>query len=867
MGKKKVKAKGKEAESTKVIAKKIKNMAEMVVNEINKQQDPTFITQQRGRANIEFDEKKGLLTLGDKTTERNFLNIGHARKFMQTMMVAAKTYDYLKENKTAAIREVYYELKHTLGASNENTFEVQTESDACIVDLEHAIDSIREKMNLHANPKGTLYGNIVLKDRVHNNDKFNCSKLGRGGWSIMSRIEPEEIEIVEVNAKYILVIETEAMYERLVEEGFAKKQKAILVSTGGQAARGTRRLIHRLHSEAKLPVYMFSVDGEENVVIEENGLIKSVQLKELMKDKEMLKIDGIIKNERATINARSMCFDDRKTSFGQINQIIRHPIIEDLYEVKTDLGYSVKATRSHSLIVYDSKKHEFVEKTPLEVDKDNDFAVVSLDVPNNQSLETADLAEFALDHPNSQIGELEIANKKNKALIPRFIEKEKLPDFCRLLGYYAAEGHSEDHRIVFSFNKKEEEYLKDIAKLSKYLFGIEAKEHSPHSTEMQLMIHNTILSKIFKNIASTGAANKRVPDIVFNVPTESKKEFLKGYFRGDGRVDFKKEKSSVELWAKTVSKKLAYDLVLLLSQIGANATIQYPKESNEEHEVEMETVSGMQKTKIIARQRPCLVSIANKEALLILKEIVSELNPPAAKHISNSYIKTPKIDSLPREFVEKFRHNFREELRGKLGKQLPPSTFQWSRISKKKLRELLKGGELSKELQLLNDFANSKTTLARIKGIERVEPKDKYVYDIEMANTHRFFSNFICVHNTDGDPYGWYIYSVVKQGSMALAAHSEFMSVPGAQYIGMTLEDIETYGLQNVTEKMKEGDVKRAREMLDYPWFKNKPWQKQLKKAIHDKVRIEQQALANKSLSFVAEEYLPKKIKNKDFLP
>ncbi len=256
------KASGKAEKTTpQEIATKVVRVAKGVVDDIYSDRDPEFVTAQRGRGNIEFDEARGILQLGEKQTTRNFLNIGHAKKFMQTMLVASKTHDYLRENKTASIREIYYELKHALGESKENTFEDQTESDAVIVDLEHAIDSIREKLNLHANPKGTLYGDITLRDRVHNNDKFNCAKLGRGGWSVMSRIEPEEIEIVECNADYVLVIETAAMFERLVEEGFAKKNKAILVGTGGQAARGTRRLVHRLHAEHKLPVYAFA-DGD-----------------------------------------------------------------------------------------------------------------------------------------------------------------------------------------------------------------------------------------------------------------------------------------------------------------------------------------------------------------------------------------------------------------------------------------------------------------------------------------------------------------------------------------------------------------------------------------------------------------------------
>ncbi len=257
----KTKHKTRSEATPKQIATEIKKICDNLVKQIEKDEDPTFETSQRGRANVEYDPKTGLITLGDKKTERHFLNLGHAKKFMQTTMVANKTHEYLKNNKTASIREIYYELKHTLGKGKENTFEDQTESDSVIVDLEHSVETIREKLNLHANPKGSLYGDVTLKDKAHNNDTFSALKLGRGGWSIMSRMEPEEIEIKKVNAKYVLVIETSAMYERLIEENFAKKNKAILVGVGGQAARGSRRLIHRLHKEAKLPVYVFT-DGD-----------------------------------------------------------------------------------------------------------------------------------------------------------------------------------------------------------------------------------------------------------------------------------------------------------------------------------------------------------------------------------------------------------------------------------------------------------------------------------------------------------------------------------------------------------------------------------------------------------------------------
>lgn|SRR3989344_3529281 len=856
----------KDQDTPKIIANKIKELGEKLVNEIKKEQDPAFITSQRGKSNVFFDEDAKVIQLGEKTTERNFLNVGHARKFMQTSVVMKKTHDYLQENKTAAIREIYYELKHTLKKGKENTFEDQTESDSVIVDLEHAINSIREKLNLHANPKGTLYGDITLVDVVHDGDTFNASKLGRGGWSIMSRMEPEEIKFKKVDAKYLLVIETSAMFERLIEERFPQKNECLLVGTGGQAARGTRRLIARLHREEKLPVYVFSVDGEENVVIEENGLIKNAQLKDLMQDKEIFKIDYPFENERASINAKSLTFNDKESKFESINQIIRHPITEELFEVMTETGFSVKATKSHSIIVYDSKANKFAEKKPEEINLETDYAIISLDIPNNESLTRIDLSEF-IKHQNLILKENKIINKKSKTEFPRFIEKENLNEFCRLLGYYAAEGHIDSAGVCFSFNSNETKFIKDIELLAEKLFESNTSKNNPHETETQIRINNVLIAKLFEELGRKGANSKQVPFIAFNVPSKAKKEFLKGYFRGDGRVDFKKEKSSVELWAKTVSKKLAYDLVLLINQIGGMASIQYPKENFTEHEVEMKTNSGTVIAKIKGKQKTYLVSVANKKSLNILKEIVAELNPESVPQIEGSYIKTPKLDSLPRAFVNHYREEFRKQFKSLLEENLPTAVFQWPRISKQKLRKLFSLKETGKELELIKKLANSKTTLVKIKEVKKVEAKDNFVYDIEMNNTHRFFANNICVHNTDGDPYGWYIYSVIKQGSMALAAHSEMMSVPEAKYIGMTLDDVETYKLKNVTEKMKDGDIKRAKEMLDYDWFKNKEWQRQLKKAIDEKIRIEQQALANRSLSFVADTYLPEKIKKKDFLP
>ena len=237
----------------KMVSKKLSDLGKDILSQINEEKKPYITIPVRSLSNIIWDEKKNLLKLGEKISRRYFFNVGHARKFMQTLLVASFCKDIVDENIHASIRDMYYNLKHTLGDSKENTFEEQRESDPIIVDLETSLKVLREQLHLLADRKGVVVGNVKIRDR---GDLIDWSKLGSGGWSIPSVVE--EIKFEKVNADFVLVIEKNAGFERLHEDKFWKKYNCILVGTGGQAARGTRRLIKRLSVEHKLPVYVLT---------------------------------------------------------------------------------------------------------------------------------------------------------------------------------------------------------------------------------------------------------------------------------------------------------------------------------------------------------------------------------------------------------------------------------------------------------------------------------------------------------------------------------------------------------------------------------------------------------------------------------
>jgi DNA topoisomerase-6 subunit A len=207
----------------------------------------------RALSNVSFNEKKRIIELGDKTQEREFFNIGMARKFMQTMLVANGCKSLINAGKTISIRQMYYLQKHTIKGSNENTFDEQNESDPIIEDLEVASDALREELHLFAARKGSMVGSLTITD---SGDDIDLSRLGSGGWSIPSICEPSVIKFLRNKAEYVLYVEKEAIFNRFNEDKFWRKHNCILMTSGGQATRGTRRLLQRLANELKLPVFV-----------------------------------------------------------------------------------------------------------------------------------------------------------------------------------------------------------------------------------------------------------------------------------------------------------------------------------------------------------------------------------------------------------------------------------------------------------------------------------------------------------------------------------------------------------------------------------------------------------------------------------
>ncbi len=240
------------------VIKKLEDEARNVAAQIENLKGPKMKLPLRTLSNVYFDEKDHLIKLGDKTQGRAYFNVGQAKKFMQTALIMSAMKELIGTGKTTSIRDLFYMTKHSIGKSNENTFEDQIESDPIIEDVEVLIDALREELHLFASNRGAMVGKITVVD---NGDEIDLRKMGSGGWSVPSIVEENVVQFKKCEAEFILLVEKDAVWRRVNEDRFWEKHNCILVHGQGVPPRGVRRLLRRMTEELKLPLYVL-VDAD-----------------------------------------------------------------------------------------------------------------------------------------------------------------------------------------------------------------------------------------------------------------------------------------------------------------------------------------------------------------------------------------------------------------------------------------------------------------------------------------------------------------------------------------------------------------------------------------------------------------------------
>ncbi|MHA1146869.1 MAG: hypothetical protein ACTSR8_01335 [Promethearchaeota archaeon] len=203
---------------------------------------PSIKLPSRASSNIIWDEENDLLLLGEQLQEKQFHSLTSVADITRLIRVIEIIHELLKKNLHASKREIFY--------SDVNLFVEQKNSDKCIEDAATLLYTTRNSTHIVANPRGSCIGRLRIRDK---SDIIDLEGLGSGSWSISPFLD--EIEIIESDAEFILVIEKQAAMQRLLEARFWKDYPCILLTAQGVGNVASRMFLKRLNKELSLPVF------------------------------------------------------------------------------------------------------------------------------------------------------------------------------------------------------------------------------------------------------------------------------------------------------------------------------------------------------------------------------------------------------------------------------------------------------------------------------------------------------------------------------------------------------------------------------------------------------------------------------------
>ena len=241
-------------------------------------------------------------------------------------------------------------------------------------------------------------------------------------------------------------------------------------------------------------------------------------------------------------------------------------------DVLVDLPYKTRAGFHPGDTRHDVRAHRFDDAAPLYLplrDEDEESAATAVrdfartfagTLPQREIAAIAGVSQMMISNWVRDRHQPQILSRVGRTQLP---DKVALtPEFCRLLGYYTAEGRC-NGSVEFVFGSHETELHEDCAALMRDSFGMEPVVEPTADNSTRLTYYSAALGRFFARHCGNGSANKHVPELMWTLPREYFLGYLEGYARGDGHTTVK---GKLEL--TSVSQRLIRELAWLCAMHG-----------------------------------------------------------------------------------------------------------------------------------------------------------------------------------------------------------------------------------------------------------------------------------------------------------
>lgn len=372
--------------------------------------------------------------------------------------------------------------------------------------------------------------------------------------------------------------------------------------------------------------------------------------------------------------------------------------IHKIYEVKTEAGFSVKATSNHPLLTLttdENKKPLFVWKT-VENLKEGDYAVINTS-PNQLNSNIDLIEEWEAEFLGTLVSEGSITKPESRS-------------------YFVGLGNS-DEKIIKVFEKGLKKYLERIESSSKIV-----------KTETDIIRVKTVSKKLYNYLINErqfyyGSDKKEIPNVVLQSSWNMQNIFLKYLYEGDGGIS-NPDKS---IAYNSQSIKLLQQIQIVLANKGIFSYIGTCPDKRNENPCYKLYIKEKYNVKKFAE----LIGFVSERKQNSLKALIEWYEEHDTGISMKNYV--PFITEYIRgkyksKFLEKYnfdRYNKYEE-------------------NRKEIKELVS----EKDFKLMKDLCSRNYSFQKITSIEYAGKEPVYSIKVD-SDCHSFTANGFINHNTE----------------------------------------------------------------------------------------------------------------------
>nr|XP_011463923.1 PREDICTED: meiotic recombination protein SPO11-2 [Fragaria vesca subsp. vesca] len=171
---------------------------------------------------------------------RSLMRPNAAKAFIRVWKVMAMCCEVLGQGKRVTQRELFYKLL----CDSPEYFSSQSQVNRTIQDVVALLRCSRYSLGIMASSRGLIAGRLLLQEP--NQEVVDCAACGFSGHAITGDLNMIDNLMMKTDARYIIVVEKHAIYQRLVEDRVFNQFPSILITAKGYPDIATRLLLHQL---------------------------------------------------------------------------------------------------------------------------------------------------------------------------------------------------------------------------------------------------------------------------------------------------------------------------------------------------------------------------------------------------------------------------------------------------------------------------------------------------------------------------------------------------------------------------------------------------------------------------------------------